>query len=536
MSEILSLEKLKLCLAEAGLQAELRNQNAENWSAVVQKCVYVPVAYTEVMINYQLVFLESQGWELMDLSVVLFHDHQPRGIWPLCVRKKNNILVIGSNEGAVLPPLFVQDLAAISIKSQITACLNFLDCLSRLLGCVGYDSLIPFRDERGIGEWQNQLLFRGAKMSVRQGLWVDMTWDLAQIKASFRKSYKSLINAESGQWSLHYLTEADLSIWYEFRDFHRWVAGRITRSNESWDRQLEAIRAGAAFLVFLRDMTGRMIGGSFFHVSRDEALYAVAAFDRNLPDLPLGHVVQYAAIQELLRRKLKWYYLGTRCYPQDVPPPTSKEVNVTVFKEGFATHRFPEFNVTYVLSAVGAYKKDFAPIVGERLSLRLLQWKDITDEYVNWLNDPEVNRYLEARFQAHTRPSTIQYVQQMFMSSRDFLFGIFLNDSQDYIGTIKVGDLDEHHRSAELGVMLGRRTAWGKGYGTEAVELATRFAFENLRVHKIVASIYKSNKASIKIFEHVGYRRIGHMSSHRLCDGQYVDCELVEMVNLTDGP
>ncbi len=349
MSDLFSLEKLNLWMAEAGLQGEWRAQTAALWSATAQKSAYLPVAYTEAMIDYQYAYMQGAGWELMDLSLVLFHDRQPCGVWPLCLRKRDGV-VIGSNEGAVLPPLFSKDLAAKSVKSLVTACLAFLDRLAAELGGLMYESLCPFRDEWGLSEWQTQLLRRGAKVSVRHGLWIDLTLELAQIKASFRKSYKALITSGSKQWNVGLMVEADAALWQEFRELHCAVAGRVTRSAESWQRQLEAIRDHAAFLIFLRDAAGRMVGGGFFHISRDEGLYAVAAYDRELFDLPLGHVVQYAAIQELQRRKLHWYYIGTRFYPQDLPPPTSKELHIAEFKEGFATHVFPEFKLLRMAS------------------------------------------------------------------------------------------------------------------------------------------------------------------------------------------
>jgi len=69
---------------------------------------------------------------------------------------------------------------------------------------------------------------------------------------------------------------------------------------------LEDIGNQNAFSVYLRDTEGAMIGGGFFNFTRDEGVYSVGAYDRSLFDKPLGHVVQFRAIEELKSRGIRW--------------------------------------------------------------------------------------------------------------------------------------------------------------------------------------------------------------------------------------
>jgi FemAB family protein len=167
-----------------------------------------------------------------------------------------------------------------------------------------------------------------------------LNWPLSDIWASIRRRYKALINAGDRLWEKSVLTDFSEELWKEFRLLHLMVAGRQTRSLESWNVQHEAIASGDAFLVYLRDESKRMVGGGLFHVSRDEGVYAVGAYDRSLFDKPLGHIVQWQAIQEMKKRKVHWYKIGVTSYPGDVPKPTDKEMSISHFKEGFATHHF----------------------------------------------------------------------------------------------------------------------------------------------------------------------------------------------------
>jgi len=86
-----------------------------------------------------------------------------------------------------------------------------------------------------------------------------------------------------------------------------------------------------------------------FICSRDEGVYAVAAYDRALFDKPLGHVVQFRAIQEMKRRECRWYFIGRRFYPGEQPVPSNKELSISYFKEGFSTDNFASFSLVQEL-------------------------------------------------------------------------------------------------------------------------------------------------------------------------------------------
>jgi RimJ/RimL family protein N-acetyltransferase len=170
---------------------------------------------------------------------------------------------------------------------------------------------------------------------------------------------------------------------------------------------------------------------------------------------------------------------------------------------------------------------------GERIFLRPLTMDDVTEDYVAWLNDPEISRYLESRWAEHSLQSTRSFVQDMAESKENHLFGIFLPAEGQalHIGNIKIGNVNPYHRYAEVGLIIGNKTAWGKGYGTEAIRLATRHAFETLGLNKLTAGMYAPNLGSYKAFLKAGWRQVGSYASHRYCDGAYVDEFIVEIVN-----
>jgi FemAB family protein len=249
---------------------------------------------------------------------------------------------------ALLPPVFTRELTGKSRKAIVKDCLNMWEELCRL-GTAVRESAESFgaQAELGMSEWHEQCMRRGARAQVQHEMFVNLTLEFAEIRSHIRKSYKPLISAGLKIWNVGAMIGEDIARWTEFRELHRRVAGRVTRSAESWELQHQAIVDRNAFLIYLLNEHAAMVGAGFFNITRDEGVYGVGAYDRSLFDKPLGHVVQYRAIEEMKKRGLRWYKIGLHPYPSDRPAPTDKELSIGEFKHGFATHIFPRYILRY---------------------------------------------------------------------------------------------------------------------------------------------------------------------------------------------
>lgn len=164
---------------------------------------------------------------------------------------------------------------------------------------------------------------------------------------------------------------------------------------------------------------------------------------------------------------------------------------------------------------------DFS-IITERLILRNLDLSDIGGEYLSWMSDPEVLKYLEARFCA---PKTIadlkNFVIGVNASDDEILLGIFLRNTQRHIGNIKLGPCCMTHHRADIGFIIGLQVARGKGYATEAIMAVSKYALCDLKLSKITAGCYSSNKGSARALISSGFFREGKLYSHvSLDDGR----------------
>jgi len=158
-----------------------------------------------------------------------------------------------------------------------------------------------------------------------------------------------------------------------------------------------------------------------------------------------------------------------------------------------------------------------------RLRLRALEPSDLNATYLGWLNDPEVNCYLETRF----LPQTLEALQAYWQAHRDDptspWFAICLAADGRHIGNIKLGPIQWLHRRADLSLFIGDSSCWGKGYASEAIALMRDWAFRELDLQKLSAGIYAGNIGSRRAFEKCGFAIEGTLRQEVVSSGERLD-------------
>lgn len=155
--------------------------------------------------------------------------------------------------------------------------------------------------------------------------------------------------------------------------------------------------------------------------------------------------------------------------------------------------------------------------------LRAVTIEDVDGPYVTWLQDSEVLRFLEARFATHTRDSLARFVTESVDNPDIFFWAIEIIDEPRHVGNIKLGPVNWNHSRGEIGVMIGDRTAWGRGVATAAIAAVAHFAFDRLRIHKLTAGCYSQNIGSLTAFQRAGFHVEARLAEHWIVDGQRND-------------
>lgn len=164
---------------------------------------------------------------------------------------------------------------------------------------------------------------------------------------------------------------------------------------------------------------------------------------------------------------------------------------------------------------------DSDQISGQVVTLRLLTLKDCTQEYVNWLNDKEINQFLETRWAQQDIESIRDFVAKMRNDSSSYLFAIIYNDDNSHVGNIKLGPINPYHSYADVSYFVGNKSVWGKGIATEAVCLIKSFAFDVLGLNSLWAGVYEANLGSYRTLEKNGFTKVGFFPNQLLTEAGY---------------
>lgn len=165
-------------------------------------------------------------------------------------------------------------------------------------------------------------------------------------------------------------------------------------------------------------------------------------------------------------------------------------------------------------------------LVGEKITLREFTREHGRDErYLGWLRDLAVivNIY-RMEYLLPLSPQTVEdYVETILKSGKDCFFAIHETEGDRFIGTQRIGHIDWRVGIGDIGIMIGERDAWGKGYATEAIRLACDYAFNTLSLRRLTGGTAASNVAMQKCFTRLGFNQEGCLRKHLLLRGAYED-------------
>lgn len=142
------------------------------------------------------------------------------------------------------------------------------------------------------------------------------------------------------------------------------------------------------------------------------------------------------------------------------------------------------------------------PLQGQHTSVDQFRISDLTDEYIGWLNDQDVVRYSNQRFKKHDRESCLAYFASLKSSDCIFIL-IRSKDGKQAIGTMSV-HLAPQHGTADIGILIGEKTCWGKGFGLDAWKLVLQWLAQDPFIRKTTAGTAERNCGMVKIMERSG--------------------------------
>ena len=166
-------------------------------------------------------------------------------------------------------------------------------------------------------------------------------------------------------------------------------------------------------------------------------------------------------------------------------------------------------------------------IQGDGIYLRAPTEADLEGNWHRWFNDSEVTHFQDKGYAANTREKQRQYFESVKDSDTDVVLAICDAETHKHIGSVGLHRIDWIHRSAILGIVIGEKDSWGKGFGRQAWRMITRHGLETLNLNKIVATTLAGNERSLACALASGYEIEGTQKEQMFKRGEFHDLILV---------
>jgi RimJ/RimL family protein N-acetyltransferase len=161
---------------------------------------------------------------------------------------------------------------------------------------------------------------------------------------------------------------------------------------------------------------------------------------------------------------------------------------------------------------------------GKKIILRAYKKEDAEIAY-KYMNDSETKKFLTPGI---PYPLTLEQEQNWVDSQskpdgKTFNFAIESIDTGKYIGGCGINDTDWKNSIVTVGIYIGEKNYWGKGYGTDAMNLLLDFIFNEMNINKVKLNVYSFNKRAVCCYKKCGFVKEGTLRQEMFREGKYYD-------------
>jgi RimJ/RimL family protein N-acetyltransferase len=173
-------------------------------------------------------------------------------------------------------------------------------------------------------------------------------------------------------------------------------------------------------------------------------------------------------------------------------------------------------------------------LYGHNLRLRSVERTDIP-QFLRWINDPEVVENLEVYAPMGTVEEEVWFdaMKARPIDEHALVIEVHPEGSDDkwvVIGNTSFFPINQKARSVEIGIMIGEKDYWNKGYGTETMRTMSRYGFEELNLNRIWLRVYDTNPRARKAYEKAGFVYEGTLRQAEYKHGRYIDVHVMSIL------
>ncbi len=161
---------------------------------------------------------------------------------------------------------------------------------------------------------------------------------------------------------------------------------------------------------------------------------------------------------------------------------------------------------------------------GDHIRLTAVDSERDAEAFARWSQDADYWRHLTSEpLHPKTRQQLKEDLDKQEPKNDFYVFGIHTLEDDRLIGFVALDEVLWSHRLAWLAIGIGEPEARGMGYGSEAMRLILRYAFEELNLHRVSLNVFEYNQRAVRVYEKLGFTEEGRMRHHIHRDGRWWD-------------
>jgi len=167
-------------------------------------------------------------------------------------------------------------------------------------------------------------------------------------------------------------------------------------------------------------------------------------------------------------------------------------------------------------------------LVGRRVFLRPFSEDDLS--YVQkWSNDSKIRR-LTGEIAPMSRQEAEEFYKHLRADKDRVWFAVVLKRGNRVIGEVGLLRMFRPWRCTDMSIIIGEKNTWGKGYGTEAGRLLLKYAFEQLKFHRVSIGVVGFNDRAIRFWKSLGFKKEGVQKDGYYCDNEFSDFVMMSIL------
>lgn len=176
-------------------------------------------------------------------------------------------------------------------------------------------------------------------------------------------------------------------------------------------------------------------------------------------------------------------------------------------------------------------------IIGERVRFRGVEKADIP-RFVAWLNDPEILQGILIHYPISQADEENWFERMLTHPADERVMAIDVKESTPdsqaeswkHVGSWAFNHIDWRVHAAEFGIIIGDKSYWNQGYGTDAVRLLVKHGFNTLNLNRIFLEVFETNPRAIRVYEKAGFKLEVRQRQDEYKNGKYIDVLMMSII------